>query len=357
MKNNNSIWLKKRMKSGLSVSEMANGLGISYKKYKSIEKGRVKMPTKLIDKFNNLVGNKENKITVLSEREKANVWWDKMCVRNKNGEYALKKEMDKFNIYSYNQLADLVGGWNPTTLSRCLAGSVKTTANFKNAYYSFFQDELNIQDPSNYKGLRHSTKVGGISLRRNELTDFLSHYDICNLCRLANSEGYTLSFGLGIHYTMVSKLKSKDYLDKHCLRDETIKALKTSFEKNKSVFGKFYYEDDVVNSLHGLYKKTKTVKPEDYPINVFDSKEEVEDTSIDTETTETKQINTTSIDSIEQTHVSQHADIHDKYQGLYSDCFKKLMTTQEELNKLTTKRDMLKRELELYADIINDLEG
>ena len=47
--------VKKRAQSGLTRADMAKELGVEYNKYKAMERGEIKMPSKLMDKFNEII--------------------------------------------------------------------------------------------------------------------------------------------------------------------------------------------------------------------------------------------------------------------------------------------------------------
>ena len=55
-----TYYKNKRNKVGLSQSDMARELGIPCVKYEQIERGEIKMPKRLIDKFNEIITRGNN---------------------------------------------------------------------------------------------------------------------------------------------------------------------------------------------------------------------------------------------------------------------------------------------------------
>ena len=161
---------KKRRALGLSQSEVANYLGISYKRYALIGRGKVKMPASLIDKFNELINKSkgERDIDRLNREEVVNAWWDKMSQKVGYGKYKINEKMKEFNIDTLKELAHLLGYKNQTQLCNYLGGHMTPTFNTKNMLYSFFENELNIQPPKD-----KTTK----KIKRSKPT----HKDVVNL--------------------------------------------------------------------------------------------------------------------------------------------------------------------------------
>lgn len=141
----------KRYEMGLSKEKMANLLGLSYVKYDSIEKGEVKMPLNLIDKFNEILkrGRFLNKLEESNDRKLIEDWFASM-VEIKNGEPVIKEKMREFNISTYSALAKLLGYTSSSTLVNNINQPNKmNTPNLRARLYYFFQDEVNIQKPEN----------------------------------------------------------------------------------------------------------------------------------------------------------------------------------------------------------------
>ena len=82
---------KRRRSTNFSQLDVANYLGMSYKRYKLIEKGDVKMPSRLINKFNELLHKGDNIHTLDKIEKKIEVdkWWEEMSKPGENGKYKL----------------------------------------------------------------------------------------------------------------------------------------------------------------------------------------------------------------------------------------------------------------------------
>ena len=140
---------KKRKKSGLSKSDMAIELGLTYARYVSIEKGDVKMPSKLIDKFNEIVNRgKENELTYVENNTKANEFWEEVKQLRKDGKYVLYTKMEEYNIKTVKQLVSLLGYKSAGSIWNYLQGRNEAGDEFKKRLYNFFHDETNIQIPT-----------------------------------------------------------------------------------------------------------------------------------------------------------------------------------------------------------------
>lgn len=144
---------KKRRKTNLSQIEVANKLGISYDRYLLIERGKVKMPTNLIDKFNELInkGKGEHAIDKLNRKEIVEKWFDKMSQKSGWGKYKLNEKIKEFNIKNLKELGELLGYADGAFVSHALSNPKKTSYNSKEVIYSFFENELNIQPPKEKK--------------------------------------------------------------------------------------------------------------------------------------------------------------------------------------------------------------
>lgn len=143
-----NYYAKRRKRSGLTRSEIAEKLGIDYQKYELIERGKVKMPMGLLDRFNEITMKKEvNKIEDINKKEEVEKWWEEnITARREDGKSKIWDLMDNFNIKSYKQLGTLMGYESCSTISDCTrVGGANPGFNTKNRWYTFFQNELNIQ--------------------------------------------------------------------------------------------------------------------------------------------------------------------------------------------------------------------
>lgn len=182
-----SYYCKKRIKAGLSKSEVANALGIDYKRYVLIDKGVVKMPNKLIDKFNELMNKTkiETDIDRINRKEVVDKWWNEVSVKKKHGVYALNDKMKEFNIDTLSELSLLLG-YSKRAISDYLNKSDKVSFETKNRLYSFFENELNIQPPKDKKTNVHKKKNKHSSHRNIseaiELLNWWESFDINKWC-------------------------------------------------------------------------------------------------------------------------------------------------------------------------------
>ena len=137
-----TYYKNKRNKVGLSQSDMARELGIPCVKYEQIEKGEIKMPKRLIDKFNEIIsrGNNIHSLEKLEHEREVNEYIDWL---SKNDH--LKLEMDRFNISTRNELGQLLGYKGGSIISKLFSGKFANAYDLKNKIYLFFHDELNMQ--------------------------------------------------------------------------------------------------------------------------------------------------------------------------------------------------------------------
>lgn len=137
-----TYYKNKRNKVGLSQSDMARELGIPCVKYEQIERGEIKMPKRLIDKFNEIIsrGNNIHSLEKLEHEREVNEYIDWL---SKNDH--LKLEMDRFNISTRNELGQLLGYKGGSIISKLFSGKFANAYDLKNKIYLFFHDELNMQ--------------------------------------------------------------------------------------------------------------------------------------------------------------------------------------------------------------------
>lgn len=137
-----TYYKNKRNKVGLSQSDMAKELGIPCVKYEQIERGEIKMPKRLIDKFNEIIsrGNNIHSLEKLEHEREVNEYIDWL---SKNDH--LKLEMDRFNISTRNELGQLLGYKDGSIISKLFSGKFADAYDLKNKIYLFFHDELNMQ--------------------------------------------------------------------------------------------------------------------------------------------------------------------------------------------------------------------
>ena len=143
-----TMWRKKRAQSGMTCADMAKELGVEYKKYKAIERGEIKMPNKLMDRFNEIINRGKNvhKLEQLNKQIDIDAFWNEVIIKE-GKEYKLKEKMKDFNIETYKELGLLLGYKDGSIFSFRLAHPEEAPIEFKTKLYNFFQDELNRQLP------------------------------------------------------------------------------------------------------------------------------------------------------------------------------------------------------------------
>ena len=153
-----TLWKKRRRASGLSKADMANELGLNYEYYNAVEKGDVKMPSNLIDKFNEIINRgKQNELTNVVNDTKADEFWNEVKQQKEDGTYVLIEKMKDFNIPNLPTLVNLLGYKSTGTVYNYLQGRNPVGKEFKKRLYNFFSNELNIQIPTKVVG---KTEIG-----------------------------------------------------------------------------------------------------------------------------------------------------------------------------------------------------
>ena len=187
----NTTWRKRRLKKGLSVSEVANYLDISYERYALIDKGKVKMPNKYIEKFNELLNKSkgERNINKMTREEIVNQWWKEMSEKSGHGKYKLNEKMHEFNIDNMTELDKLLGYSSMGATSGYLKKGESIGYDLKNKYYSFFENELNIQPP---KSKKKSDNTNGKGVQKtNEYAELLEWYNNFDLKQWRDNHKHT----------------------------------------------------------------------------------------------------------------------------------------------------------------------
>lgn len=224
---------KKRMAKGLARSDVANMLGIGYRQYESIERGDKKMPNRLINKFNEIInkGKNELKLETLNREKDIDEWINEMRVKV-NGVPKLKGKMDEFNIDTYNDLARLMGYSNGSVISNLISGNRPSSYDLKNNIYTFFQDELNIQDkkvkvlePKAKKRLREI-----VDEENEEYIEYYKNFDTAKWLKKNNLQLHDFAKACGIpKSTMYYYVNPRN--STVIPRVSTIKKVKESIEK------------------------------------------------------------------------------------------------------------------------------
>lgn len=242
---------KNRLKAKLSVSEMANKLDIPYIKYKSIDEGFVKMPTNLMDKFNEIVGNIDgtNNIEKLNREQLVNEWWEEMCQKQAHGTYKLNEKMEEFNIPTLKRLSELLGYKSTGALSGYLSGKHPAGYEAKHKVYSFFENELNIQDPrSNKKGVGQGKGGGRKPCTNQELVDWYKTFDVLNWLNTHHITQPEFARKIGMSkstFYYFVKQKSKGRVPTAA----TIRTVKNKIENWDNTLPQEVVEDNLINNL------------------------------------------------------------------------------------------------------------
>lgn len=247
---------KKRRKTTLTRSDVANYLNIDYDRYELIERGKVKMPKNLINKFNELINKQKGEVRVeqLNREQIVNEWWDKVRVKKGIGKYGLTEYMDKFNIKNLSQLAELMGYKNKLAIQQQLNGynNKNTTYDFKNRLYSFFENELNIQPVEIKQTIQRKKVVISESLK------WLSHFDIKSYLSENGLTQADLYREADINRSVMSMLLKK--LNESAPSDTSINKIIAYYDRTPKAY-EYFYPSRIINTF-GVFEKNDTqVKP------------------------------------------------------------------------------------------------
>ena len=232
-----TLWKKRRQASGLSKNDMANELGLTFNYYDAIERGDVKMPSNLIDKFNEIINRgKQNELTNVENNVKADEFWNTVRQKKPDGGYVLTDKMHDFNIPNMNELVKLLGYKSSGTIWNYLQGRNPAGAEFKKRLYNFFNNELNIQIPTKVVG---SGKKQPRRLREpivdKELDKYFEETDFKKILKDNGITNVQIAAAIGVHNSTVSNMTSKKfkpsykvmadvkaYLDKALAKEEPV---------------------------------------------------------------------------------------------------------------------------------------
>lgn len=203
-----TIWSEKRTKAGLKRSELASELGISYERYVLIEKGLVKMPTDLVDKFNEIIAKDKQEVVIdrLENEKTIDAYVEWLITIDKNGNLNLDNKMKEFNINTYCELGTLLGYKSSQPIQSIKSKGVNNSYDLKNKLYQFFTNELNIQPPK-VKEIKENKEVGKETNNKKLNTQFTMYTmdDIDKYCKENNAKyceierGANLSLGTLYH--------------------------------------------------------------------------------------------------------------------------------------------------------------
>lgn len=309
-----NIYKKKRQKINMSEVDMAKKLGMDLVKYKFIEKGLMKMPKELIDKFNKIIDDGAiNKIDVLEHKKEVERWFEENFLdKNK-----LKDILKFYNIENYKQLGILLGYKDGSAISTALSrGTNDTGYKFKNKVYTFLTNEMNIQLPINVskKNIKHSVP----SADRKELLKWFNDFDLKQFARENNFNPAELSRRAGISPSVAWELLNTP--SKTGPNTSTLKKLKN-----------FIKEVSSLDELSKEFPKIPEIKEED---NVCEPTIQCLTDKPMTETTKTKYTISNTID---------------KYKKIIYDIDNKLNDLQRDMSELETNK-------KIYSEVLKELE-
>ena len=316
-----TYYKNKRNKVELSQSDMARELGIPCVKYEQIERGEIKMPKRLIDKFNEIIsrGNNIHSLEKLEHEREVNEYIDWL---SKNDH--LKLEMDRFNISTRNELGELLGYKGGSIISKLFSGKFANAYDLKNKIYLFFHDELNMQPKKLNKQ---------ISDKQKSITSKLKKY--CETYGLTQSE---LSKQMCMSQPTINRLLKETRI----VGNSTLSKIDI-FLKNKS------FNNDCVES---------TVEEKSVPQAMFLAPTPNEDADILFPELPSNNSNVTVVDfdlnSSEKTTdvtIPDETDSKELYsiKKIYSENHEKIQKLTEEINKLVQREDVL-------LDILKEIE-
>lgn len=318
-----TYYKNKRNKVGLSQSDMAKELGIPCVKYEQIERGEIKMPKRLIDKFNEIItrGNNIHSLEKLEHEREVNEYIDWL---SKNDH--LKLEMNMFNISTQNELGQLLGYKGGSIISKLFSGKFANgyAYDLKNKIYLFFHDELNMQPKKLNKQ---------ISNKQKSITSKLKKY--CETYGLTQCE---LSKQTHISQATINRLLKETQI----VGNSTLSKIDI-FLKNKG------FNNNCVES---------TVEEKSVPQAMFLSPTPNEDTDVLFPELPSDDSNVTVVDfdlnSSEKTTdvtVPDETDSKELYsiKKIYNENHEKIQKLTEEINKLVQREDVL-------LDILKEIE-
>lgn len=316
-----TYYKNKRNKVGLSQSDMARELGIPCVKYEQIERGEIKMPKRLIDKFNEIIsrGNNIHSLEKLEHEREVNEYIDWL---SKN-DY-LKLEMDRFNISTRNELGQLLGYKGGSIISKLFSGKFANAYDLKNKIYLFFHDELNMQPKKLNKQ---------ISDKQKSITSKLKKY-----CETYGLTQYELSKQMCTSQSTINRLLKETQI----VGNSTLNKIDI-FLKNKG------FNNNCVES---------TVEEKSVPQAMFLSPTPNEDADILFPELPSNNSNITVVDfdlngSEKTTDVTvpDETDSKELYsiKKIYSENHEKIQKLTEEINKLVQREDVL-------LDILKEIE-
>lgn len=205
-----TIWKKKRQVSGLSKNDMANELGLSFIRYSAIEEGDVKMPSNLIDKFNEIINRgTQNTITNVDNKREADLFWKEVSQRTGKHTYKLHEKMKEFNVETINELASLLGYKSAGSIHNYLQGRNPAGDEFKKRLYMFFNDEKNIQIPKDNVKKKRTYSMTKRNVYDESLNKYYEDTDFKTLLKKYDLNNGDVATSIGVHPSVISRMACK----------------------------------------------------------------------------------------------------------------------------------------------------
>lgn len=308
-----NIYKKKRQKINMSEVDMAKKLGMDLVKYKFVEKGLMKMPKELIDKFNKIIDNGAiNKIDELEHKKEVETWFEENFLdKNK-----LKDILKFYNIENYKHLGIVLGYKDGSTITRALKDGTSTKYTLKNKIYTFLTNEMNIQLPINKP--KKNIKSSVTSAERSKLLKWFNNFDLKQFTSENNLNAAELSRKVGISLSVAwGLLNTQSKVGPHT---GTLKKLKDFVENYSSL-----------DELSKEFPKIPEIKEED---NVCEPTIQCLVNKPMTERTKTKYTISSTID---------------KYKKIIYDIDNKLNDLQKDMSELETNK-------KIYSEVLKELE-
>ena len=314
-----TYYKNKRNKVGLSQSDMARELGIPCVKYEQIERGEIKMPKRLIDKFNEIIsrGNNIHSLEKLEHEREVNEYIDWL---SKNDH--LKLEMDRFNISTRNELGLLLGYKGGSIISKLFSGKFANAYDLKNKIYLFFHDELNMQPKKPKKSNKQK-------LIKDRLKKYCEAYGLtqCELSKQTHISQATINRLLKETQIVGNSTLNKIdiFLKSKCFNNDYVESTAEEKSVPQAMFLGPTPNEDTDILFPELPSDDSNITVVDFDLN---SSEKTTDVTIPDET-----------DSKELYSIKK----------IYSENHEKIQKLTEEINKLVQREDVL-------LDILKEIE-
>lgn len=237
-----TLYQKKRVQNNIKRVDMARMLGLDYNFYCAIEKGEIKMPMNLIDKFSEIINRgKVNEIDEINNKLEADKFWEEMSTKDETGRFELVNKMHDFNINNYKKLVEVLGYKSVGTIYNYLEGRNPVGDEFKKRLYNFFSDETNIQIPEKSAKVKRATyKIVNESKEANPKLD--RYYEKTNFRKIMSANNITnvdIAKAIGYHNSTVCNMTCKkrkpsynviqavkSYLDEALKKDDAVEEVK-----------------------------------------------------------------------------------------------------------------------------------